>query len=675
MTVFSSVVEKIGPLLDAFDGLLSLARKFQGFLSFAAFLVLAGFLGLNSMFSEGSFDLILANFGEMTPTHFYNVVLIFMLSTFMLLTLLVLLGFVDISRREIGVIAEPVSEEVPPPADDTPDLGFMDILEDTLPSPEPGSLPGLLPILDPRPTPQPQDALPAERVFISYAERDYARALKLAKFLRSKHYYVWNLEDAVPYARLDVATEQAILRSDMVVSLLSNSFAETLRVRVEAEFARDNRKPVIAVLTEVPNDILARRFPARSRLTMYADWAQEADALHARLLEVSAKGLKAPEIDDTSPEPVIDPDILEKLPLPREEQPVPSVSSETVPVPPVKKPVTKTVTKTTRHTNPFIYGVAVRPELFVGRHEVLNRITGRLGLELQSVSVVADRRMGKTSLLRYITSRASMLLPRENDQVAVYINMQDARAKDPEGIMRLLRRRVQRQAGCELWPERADGDLTVMAESFEELAERGTQMVLCLDEWENVMAYPELNDVIEQFRASGAVSQIGMVVATAHELSALTHAGGITSPFYNIFETAYMGLLPRKEWVGLVRLAFARSGLEVRDDELALIEDLAGGHPSLTQMAGSMVWQARSEGWRPADVRARYLRPASSILTSTWARLTEMERAAVRESLGILSDERAPLEVWDALKRRGVLTADDTVFCKPFADLVLAEEL
>lgn len=673
MTMLSTVVERLGNLLDAFDGLLGLARRFRGFLAFAAFMVMVGLFAFSLMFSEGSFDLILANFSNMHPDDFYHLVMVALVGTMLLLGTLIVLGYVDISRRKFGTAV--VDEGEGGRADEHVDTGDGFIKRGGFLWPGGVQLP---PLEDPPVLRQPVP-LPPERIFVSYAERDYPLALKLAGFLRSKKYYVWNLEDAAPYITMDVATEQAILRSDMVVSLLSNSFAESLRVRVEAEFAAENRKPVIGVLTEEPNEVLARRFPPHNRLTMFGDWERESVALYARLREISARGLRQPDVTEDNPEILdIDSELLDALGLPKPELEAVPLVVPASPQPasqPARKPEKASPKALPENTNPFIYGVAVRPEWFVGRHEALNGITGRLGMELQSVSVVADRRMGKTSLLRYVTSRAQMLLPRDQEQVTVYINMQDARAKTPERIMRLLRLRIARELRRDLWPESADGDLTAMAESFEELADRGTKLVLCLDEFENVMAYSELNDVIEQFRSSGAVSQIGMVVATAHDLATLTETGGITSPFYNIFQTIHIGLMPRKEWVNLVRLAYARGGREVHDAELAIIGKLAGGHPSLTQMAGAVVWQARAERWDKAEIRAQYLGPASKILTSTWARLSEMERAAVREAMGILSDERAPEEAWKSLQRRGILTAENEVFCAPFADLVMSEEL
>jgi hypothetical protein len=62
----------------------------------------------------------------------------------------------------------------------------------------------------------------------------------------------------------------------------------------------------------------------------------------------------------------------------------------------------------TEHTgsNPFNYGTPVPPEGFYGRAKTIADVKNRIGaMTAQSLNIVGLRRMGKSSLLRYIKER------------------------------------------------------------------------------------------------------------------------------------------------------------------------------------------------------------------------------------------------------------------------------
>ena len=78
--------------------------------------------------------------------------------------------------------------------------------------------------------------------------------------------------------------------------------------------------------------------------------------------------------------------------------------------------------------NPFTYGNPIRdPRRFVGRNREVEQIFGRLrNEEFESSSLVGDRRIGKTSLLNYLTDpsvrAAHGLGPR--DYIFVYADLE-----------------------------------------------------------------------------------------------------------------------------------------------------------------------------------------------------------------------------------------------------------
>jgi hypothetical protein len=131
--------------------------------------------------------------------------------------------------------------------------------------------------------------------------------------------------------------------------------------------------------------------------------------------------------------------------------------------------------------------------------------------------------------------------------------------------------------------------------------------------------------------------------------------------------------MPPAEWRELIRAGFAHSGRVPRESEYALVGELAGGHPYLTQLAGSLIWQARQKSWDEAEIRAAFAQHARMIFSGIWQRLSPEQVEAVRTALGL--DRQFPVadNVLTELKSRGVLTEGGDAFCKPFADFALQE--
>jgi len=255
----------------------------------------------------------------------------------------------------------------------------------------------------------------------------------------------------------------------------------------------------------------------------------------------------------------------------------------------------------------------------------------------------------------------------------VYVDASDARAHTVSGVMRILRRAVKRQLNRDLWDERHDGKLPLLAEAFEEFEQDEIRLVLLLDEWESVMAFPELQSLLMQLRSSGSLGQIGMITATAHLLDDLEAQGGMVSGFPNIFATFYLGNMPDLEWRELLSEGFERSGRSPNSDMVDLVGELAGGHPYLTQLAGSLIWQARDAGWNEAQIRGQFSLHADPIFSSIWQRLDEEQVRVARWALDLEADPNVPQNILTDLRKRGVLTGSNELFCKPFTDYVAQE--
>lgn len=326
-------------------------------------------------------------------------------------------------------------------------------------------------------------------------------------------------------------------------------------------------------------------------------------------------------------------------------------------------------------SNPFLVGSAVASDYFIGREAILNKIKEHVGsyAGLQSLSLVSNRSMGKTSLLKYVQQNYCTIFDSPETYIAVYIDALDANAYTNTAFMALLRKRIKQQTGHELWRENDDGELALLSEGFYELKEiQGIRLVLLLDEWDHVMNHPEIDRLLYALRANGSQGNIGMITATELGLFELSVQGKLTSNFYNIFSQQYLSNYSQVEWKLLVQEYYARSGRMPHWRDLSLIGELAGGHPYLTQLAGSLVWQVEQERWDEPQVRKIFYTTAEKVIFwNIWRHLDETQIQALKKSLNLPPLQPVPESVVDELKNRGVLNDAGEIFCQAFAQYVI----
>ncbi len=321
----------------------------------------------------------------------------------------------------------------------------------------------------------------------------------------------------------------------------------------------------------------------------------------------------------------------------------------------------KVVGSVSGQQNPFFYGGAVSPELFYGRKDTLAAVVNRVGgRTAQSVSLVGERRMGKSSLLNYLKANAEQLLPRGIHFIIIYLDLMKAYCHTWAGLMHALRRELT-LVWREPWPAAEDGDLVAFDFALEEVQADGIRLLLCLDEIENLIQRAgEFDEVLEDWRACGSMGQMAMVTASAQPLGELCRSGGLTSPFYNIFSQQGLGLLSAGEWQALVT-----ENMAVSDAELDFIGQMAGGHPFFTQMAAAHLWEAKTKGSVDlAQLRQNLWFEIQPHFDYLWRKLTPAEQTALRHLAASDEPQLDPIRL-AALERRGIVRQK-----RPFSQLL-----
>ena len=315
--------------------------------------------------------------------------------------------------------------------------------------------------------------------------------------------------------------------------------------------------------------------------------------------------------------------------------------------------------------NPFIYGDPVPPEKFYGRRQAILEVKNRIGaIASQSVNIVGLRRIGKTSLLRYIRSNPTEFITTDRQPLIVSLDLQSHPVSTPAGIVEGLRRGIMRQQGKEPWKQDQNEDDWAVQDGLEVLHDRGVRLIVMLDEFEAISSRLEqFQGWGEDWRSKASTQGLfSLVVASKRPISETYQSLGLTSPFGNIFSTTILGGLELEAWQKLVRDGFA--GSKVSEETLGWIDRLAGGLPLYVQMAAALLWREGDLTW----VEAEFKFQAEPRLRELWQGLSEAERDVVRQ-LG--DGDRAVVE---QLQRYGVIRADGGLFSRVFAELVRGQK-
>lgn len=301
--------------------------------------------------------------------------------------------------------------------------------------------------------------------------------------------------------------------------------------------------------------------------------------------------------------------------------------------------------------NPFFYGNPVSNTSFFGRKKPLRRVVQRILSEGQSTAIVGESRVGKSSLLNYLSA------PEKKDDLygewASHIIFSSLDFQMMGGqftsfhFWKQALNPVKEQFVIP-FPKSAIGQqYTVCHDNnfgtftletlFRILKNEKVRLVLLLDEFDVLLHHPILNSSEFYGGLRSLASRLGdaltLVIASSLPLSTLNAAtqefNPTGSPFFNIFSEITLGQLPKKDVSELLALAGDRF---TRDDRRT-IRLLAGGHPYLLQASASALWDSWEDGIAEASERRRVIgqriyREHKFLFSNTWRSWTPPTRKA-----------------------------------------------
>jgi hypothetical protein len=229
-------------------------------------------------------------------------------------------------------------------------------------------------------------------------------------------------------------------------------------------------------------------------------------------------------------------------------------------------------------TNPFQVGGMIHDEgKFFGRKREIREILSRVAT-MQSVSLVGERRIGKSSLLHHLTQHGSEFL---EDKTIRFHRLDLQPLTSPEEFYENACKLISGQPG------------KTTHEDLEE-AIRNQKIVLCLDEFEQAIEAGFGEDFFNSLRSLAQNGHLALIVSTKRPLSEIyRHQSNLTSSFDNIFTTLRLGEFTDEEVEGFLRLQRERKIFDTQ--ECDLIRRLAGNHPRALNLACSIAFELKQE--------------------------------------------------------------------------------
>ncbi len=320
-----------------------------------------------------------------------------------------------------------------------------------------------------------------------------------------------------------------------------------------------------------------------------------------------------------------------------------------------------------------------QPEAFFGRGSEIGRILSRLGADPpQSVSLVGERRIGKSSLLFHLCSREvqERTLGDSSGLTAVLIDCQQLRSVSAQGFFSLLIERVSRACGES--GETAEPSYAAFRSLLELVESRGLKLCLMMDEFDAVTSNRAFGPDFYAFLRSMANNYpLAYLTASKTELQRLCYSQEISdSPFFNIFSNLYLKPFPEVEALRLIEEPSKSQGLPLAPYCREII-DMAGHFPFFLQMACSAYFEELSEaGNGPVDresARARFLEEATPHFENFWEHLPSDSKSVLRQIMRQQQPAPEDLYICQRLERSGYLRREGAgyaIFSQAFSEHV-----
>jgi len=243
----------------------------------------------------------------------------------------------------------------------------------------------------------------------------------------------------------------------------------------------------------------------------------------------------------------------------------------------------------------FSRGPITNIERFFGRKSEVEEIFSLIE-NTQCISIVGQRRIGKTSLLKYISS-PKIIDQYEMDHskfLFIEIDLQGLGDLSRSEFFSTMLEKTKMRIDEEILVDQIEKVLNKSSISFrgflsiiETITTNDYKLIYLFDEFELITRNKNLDlNFFSGLRNLAGNYNVAFITASKDDLINLTFSEDILgSPFFNIFEPIYLSLLKKNESIQLIEEPAKKHNLSVSEQIKENIFHLAGQHPFFLQIA------------------------------------------------------------------------------------------
>ncbi|NIO02249.1 MAG: protein kinase [Candidatus Latescibacteria bacterium] len=335
--------------------------------------------------------------------------------------------------------------------------------------------------------------------------------------------------------------------------------------------------------------------------------------------------------------------------------------------------------------NPYLNRVMIKnPSDFFGRQREIRKIYSRLDApHPQSISIVGDRRIGKSSLLNYIYHKRNRKQHMQNysSSIFVYLDFQRDVDFDVSKFIDFLFNVFSYEIKDGGEYASREKSLDQLKQVVQSIHEAGKRIIVLMDEFESITRNEKFGEEFFSFLRSLANSfRVAYVTSSFEELQLMCHNKDISdSPFFNIFSNLPLRPFSREEALELITVPSKTESVPLEPYANKIIE-IAGNFPFYLQVTCSSVFEylvdnpdSEPDWSQISKTMMDELLPHYSFV---WDRMEDVEK----DNLGRIANAK-PINkkfhyVNEELVRRGYLHESNgelAVCSSSFKDFVLQE--
>jgi hypothetical protein len=290
--------------------------------------------------------------------------------------------------------------------------------------------------------------------------------------------------------------------------------------------------------------------------------------------------------------------------------------------------------------NPFNPTQYISPLRFIGRNHELNEVFSILE-DNQSVSLVGEQLMGKTSFLHKIIDHFKCNVPQK--KILLFSGLDSA----SQGITHFIKNIVEERI------ENDDPDR--VADQLDEWVSKNTQQGIV-----PLIIVDDAEILFERFpvrfleRLRGMLGRISFIFATQRDLDLIINEISRTSGLENRLKIIRLTLLEESAAENIIQ---AGSPILSKEDQ-NLLKEWAGHHPFYLHLLGSHLFNARLQGQHSEVAIDRFYTEAAPKLRRIWNSLPEIDKVTLMN----LSQGKQIVTRHRILKIRGFLTNEGQLF-------------